>query len=259
MRTSEAITKYKRSRNDDRSFVGEFTYEIRASFLLIFFIQRESNKYANNYIPVIQMNVIPETENRFLSVSNATETISREDDQFTYETPDVVSTRIVQIPNDELTAKQKQIDKMTLELLVNKRQYRKYLEKHNTAEYEEKENNFTRFDKYKRQIGTLMQDLLNDYSVSGNSAHLGNTEIQDIFEAFIQKTTYFFESKEHETHSFGYHEDDPDTLFETLIDPEDDVTDEPPSISSSGLFPGSFANQFRQGNSFWGKNVVKRK
>jgi hypothetical protein len=251
LRTSEAITKYKRSYNEVKTTIvvstgiAQFTYEIRASFLLIFSIQRESNKYANNYIPVIQMNVIPETENIFLSVSNATETISREED--------------VQIPNDELTAKQKQIDKMTLELLVNKRQYRKYLEKHNTAEYEEKENNFARFDKYKRQIGTLMQDLLNDYSVSGNSAHLGNTEIQDIFEAFIQKTTYFFESKEHETHSFGYHEDDPDTLFETLIDPEDDVTDEPPSISSSGLFPGSFANQFRQGNSFWGKNVVKRK
>ena len=210
------------------------------------------------------MNVIPESENIFLSVSNVNETISREEDaQFTYETPNVVAATlcpgIAQLPNDELTAKQKQIDKMTLELLVNKRQYRKYLEKHNTAEYEEKENNFTRFNKYKRQIGTLMQDLLNDYSVSGNSAHLGNTEIQDIFEAFIQKTTYFFESKEHETHSFGYHEDDPDTLFETLIDPEDDVTDDPPSISSSGLFPGSFANQFRQGNSFWGKNVVKRK
>jgi hypothetical protein len=237
------------------------------------------------------MNVIPESENIFLSVSNATDTISREEDddqftyetpdvvsmgidqftyetpdvvstgidKFTYETPDVVSMGIDQSPNDELTAKQKQIDKMTLELLVNKRQYRKYLEKHNTAEYEEKENNFTRFNKYKRQIGTLMHDLLNDYSVSGNSAHLGNTEIQDIFEAFIQKTTYFFESKEYETHSFGYHEDDPDTLFETLIDPEDDVTVEPPSISSSGLFPGSFANQFRQGNSFWGKNVVKRK
>ena len=31
---------------------------------------------------------------------------------------------------NEANAKQQQIDKMTLELLVNKRQYRKYLERH---------------------------------------------------------------------------------------------------------------------------------
>ena len=169
------------------------------------------------------------------------------------------------LPNEEHTAKQKQIDKMTLELLVNKRQYRKYLEKHNTAEYEQKQDSFMQFCKYKKQIGMLMQELLNDYSVSGNSAHLGNTEIHDIFEAFIQKSTYFFESKEHELQSFGFRADDEDedTLFGSITENEVDEIDEPSntsmSMSSSGFYTAPFANQFRQGNSFWGKNVVKRK
>jgi hypothetical protein len=192
------------------------------------------------------MEVKPEHENIFLSVINENN-VSREES--------------THVPNEELTAKQKQIDKMTLELLVNKRQYRKYLEKHNTAEYEEKHDNFIRFCKYKKQIGMLIQDLLNDYSVAGNSAHLGNTEIQDIFDAFIKKTTYFFESNEQEIHSFGFHDDEPDTLFDTMIEHDVDELEEPPeiNISSSGLFTAPFANQFRQGNSFWGKNVVKHK
>ena len=43
------------------------------------------------------MNVIPESENIFLSVSNVNETMSREEDaQFTYETPNVVSSGIPQ-------------------------------------------------------------------------------------------------------------------------------------------------------------------
>ena len=129
---------------------------------------------------------------------------------------------------NEVTAKQQQIDKMTLELLVNKRQYRKYLERHNTVEYEQKQDNYIRFCKYKKEIGVLLRDLLNDYSVSGNSMHLGNTEIQEIFEAFIQKSTYFFETKDHDTPSpRGQGDDlynDTDTLFGSITDTDTDTT-----------------------------------
>ena len=197
-----------------------------------------------------------EPENIFMSVVNETN-VSRD-----AITPTSKDNNPLYLPNEDSTIKQKQIDKMTLELLVNKRQYRKYLEKHNTAEYEQKQDNFMQFCKYKKQIGMLMHDLLNDYSVSGNSVHLGNTEIQEIFEAFILKTTYFFESKEHESQSFGFSDDDEDVLFGSIAEP--DEPNEPnellqTTISSGGLYTAPFANQFRQSNSFWGKNVVKRK
>ena len=188
-------------------------------------------------------NVLSEPENN---------TISREDHE--------------SLTNEEITAKQKQIDKMTLELLVNKQQYRKYLKKHYTVEYEHKQETFMQFCKHKKQIGKLMNELLNDYSVSGNSLDLGNTEIHDIFEAFIQKTTYFFESRQHGLQSFDVreNEDDDDTLFgciteNDVVDSVDSVEQSNTSMSSSGLYTTPFVNQFRQGNSFWGKNVVKRK
>lgn len=171
---------------------------------------------------------------------------------------------------NEVKSKQQQIDKMTLELLVNKRQYRKYLEKHNSVEYEQKQDNYMRFCKYKKEIGVLLRDLLNDYSVSGNSMNLGNTEIQEIFDAFIQKSTYFFETKEHDTLSdvgIGNDFDNKsDTLFGTITSDSlvstDNDSDElifHSQDSFTASRPELFTNQFRPGKSFWGKNVVKRK
>jgi len=193
---------------------------------------------------------------------------------------------------------QKQIDKMTLELLVNKRQYRKYLEKCDSSEFALKTENHSRFCKYKREIGMLFRDLLNDYSISGSSVHLGNSDIQHIFEAFIQKSTSFFEAKEYEMRPFNARQSDidgedtlfPPSAFESPFDSyagemcEEDTTDlcdEP--YSSENLFQGiadsignrksaifrkdevsyentsPFTNPYKYGNSFWGKNIVKRK
>jgi hypothetical protein len=180
-------------------------------------------------------------------------------------------------PSNEVNAKQQQIDKMTLELLVNKRQYRKYLERHNTVEYEQKQDNYIRFCKYKKEIGVLLRDLLNDYSVSGNSMHLGNTEIQEIFEAFVQKSTYFFETKEHETPSprgqgddfYNDVNNDNDTLFGSITDT--DTTRSNEFATSTSVIRNrqnrftiedesytANASRFRLGNSFWGENIVKR-
>jgi hypothetical protein len=190
----------------------------------------------------------------------------------------------------EQIAQQKQIDKMTLELLVNKRQYRKYLEKTNTTEYAQKREHYSRFCKYKCAIAKLLDDLLNDYSISGNSAHLGNAELQDIFEAFVQKSTYFFVAKEQEILvSTNQISDDyeSNTMFDRIDnetsatianspEPErahelDDFMDFPYSDESGSvevadgessfsntLYSASFVNKhYRSGKSFWGKNITK--
>ena len=184
------------------------------------------------------------------------------------ESPSVVNT---------IDTQQKQIDKMTLELLVNKRQYRKYLEKCDSSEYALKTENHSRFRKYRREIGMLFRDLLNDYSISGSSVHLGNSDIHHIFEAFIQKSTSFFEAKEYEMRPFSARQSDlevedtlfPPSAFESPFDSyegemceEDtenssDLCDE--SYSSKNQFSSPFTNPYKHGNSFWGKNIVKRK
>jgi hypothetical protein len=146
-------------------------------------------------------------------------------------------------------SRQKQIDQMTLELLVNKSQYRKYLEKTDPAEYARKQERYDRFIKYRSQIGTMFRDLLNDYSVSGSSPHLGNSDIQELFSAFVDKSVYFFETREYDQEADQ--EEDDEVLFGNIS-----------SIRSiretSATYSAPFANHYRPGNSFWGKNIDKR-
>ena len=143
---------------------------------------------------------------------------------------------------------QKSIDKLTLELLVNKGQYRKYLEKTDPAEYKKKQENYDRYTKYRTRIRSLMTELLNDYSVSGNSPHLGNSDIQHIFEAFIQKSIYYFETKEFDSRACEDADIDADVLFGEI---------DAPATSLPSTFSAPFANHYRPGKSFWGKNIKK--
>jgi hypothetical protein len=153
-------------------------------------------------------------------------------------------------------SRQKQIDQMTLELLVNKSQYRKYLEKTDPAEYARKQERYDRFHKYRNQIGAMFRDLLNDYSVSGSSPHLGNRDIQELFSAFVDKSVYFFETREYDQSAMPYtdeaeDEDDDDVMFGNMSSTR--------SIrETSATYSAPFANHYRPGNSFWGKNIDKR-
>jgi hypothetical protein len=159
---------------------------------------------------------------------------------------------------------QKNIDKMTLELLVNKRQYRKYLEKCDPLSYDNKREEYELVNKYKYDIGLLFRELLNDYSISGNSVHLGNSEIHHIFEAFVKKSAYYFE----ETRNSGPFIDEyveENTMFAHIDEPlsrgENGLCNElfdDPALSSD-KYTAPFVNQFRDGNSFWGKNITKQR
>jgi hypothetical protein len=151
---------------------------------------------------------------------------------------------------------QQEIDRLTLELLVNKGQYRKYLEKSNPAEYDKKREFYSRFQKYKGHIERLMFELLNDYSVSGNSPHLGNVEIQDVFGALVQKCVGFFNSAE-ETERTYYKNSQPeeeDTMFGEMDEP---IETNEGTATLGTSFSAPFANHYRPGKSVWGKNIHK--
>jgi hypothetical protein len=155
---------------------------------------------------------------------------------------------------------QQQIDQLTLELLMNKRQYRKYLEKTNPDEYEKRREGYDRFLKYKGKISHLMNELLNDYSVSGNLEHLGNVDIQDSFHQFLQNCIYFFETKDFENTENFEKDQDTDELFlpKHMQSQEKPEKTRVKSATSSAVFSAPFANHYRPGNSFWGKNVSKK-
>lgn len=147
---------------------------------------------------------------------------------------------VVSLENSENATKHTAIDQLTLELLMNKRQYRKYIEKTNPEEYENKKEEYDRFVKYKPQIVHLINELLNDYSVSGISEHLGNLDIQDGFQSLLNSSVYFFETRDY---------DKSDTLF-----PPEHF----PAHTEKPAFSAPFANHYRPGNSFWGKNISKQ-
>ena len=172
--------------------------------------------------------------------------------------PSSSSVKTVRVPGGSPEERQSQIDQLTLELMMNKTKYRKYLEKSNSGEYEKKREGYDRFLKYKNRIRALWEDLLNDYSVSGNSPYLGNGAVQEVFDAFIEKSVDFFESREKEWFSRGSDADaDADEDLFSRIDPPDSKTRERRE-SDACIYSAPFVNHYRPGNSFWGKNVFKR-
>jgi hypothetical protein len=170
---------------------------------------------------------------------------SNESDSTIINTPEIAN------PESQSIGKNVAIDKLTLELLMNKRQYRKYVEKHNPEEYTKKQTEYDRFLKYKPRISHLINELLNDYSVSGNSEHLGNLDIQDSFQSLLHSCMYFFETRDYDNRETHYGEDD------TIFSPEH-MNSVNPAPTDSAVFSAPFANHYRPGNSFWGKNVSKR-
>lgn len=129
------------------------------------------------------------------------------------------------------------IDKMTMELLMNKRKYNKYISKADPDKYEKRQQEFAKMQRYASRIMHLTEDLLND----------PNMEVQnDVNEAFLQyvKTCmYHFENKDLELAGCkDYYEHD---------DEDDDVMfDKCDSANAT-------ANTTATGSSYWGKSIQK--
>ena len=194
------------------------------------------------------------------------------------EVPDSTTSTTPETPELESIGKNVAIDKLTLELLMNKRQYRKYVEKHNPEEYTKKQTEYDRFLKYKPRISHLIHELLNDYSVSGNSEHLGNLDIQDSFQSLLNSCIYFFETRDYDNRESHYGGQEDDTIFSPEHMNSDSMKysggeaggirgnsrerslsefTRNPTPTDSAVFSAPFANHYRPGNSFWGKNVSK--
>jgi len=95
------------------------------------------------------------------------------------------------------------IDKLTLELLMNKSQYQKYVSKTDPKKHEEFQEHANKIRKYKHSILNLTTELLNDpyRSITG--------EVNGIFDDYVKTMIRYFECKEIEN---NYSNDD--TLFD---------------------------------------------
>lgn len=114
----------------------------------------------------------------------------------------------------------KSIDKLTMELMMNKAHYKKYLAKTNPEKFIETQEHINKIVKYKHRISNLMNELLEDSCKSNISAKYTN-DINDSFDQFMRTCMKYFELKELEQNSGGggkNDEEDDEILFGEMSD-----------------------------------------
>lgn len=123
-----------------------------------------------------------------------------------------------------------EIDKLTLELFMNKKNYKKYLEKTDPKKYSEMQLHHMEIEKYRGTILTMTDDLLENPNLQIT------TEINQVFDAYTKIIIRYLKHKEIENNLETCEED---VMFGTI--------DEDEQTSSSQM------------KSYWsGEQVVKK-
>jgi sugar-specific transcriptional regulator TrmB len=146
------------------------------------------------------------------------------------------------------------IDKLTLELLINKNQYKKYLSKTDPEKFKTNQEHLEKINKYRGKIMTMFSQLLD------NPDKQITTSINEDFDHFVKTCICHFEMKEIEKQdSYSYEkDDDEDMLFgncETHIynnnhdDQHDEYEDENEMLCEKN---------HSKTKSFWGKPIIKK-
>jgi len=129
--------------------------------------------------------------------------------------------------------KSAEINKLTLELFMNKSQYQKYLGKTDPKKYEEHKQYLSNVNKYKSSILQMTEELLED------SKKQITTEVNEIFEIYTKTLIDHLQQKEYEYADDDNNNNDEDMLFGHIEE-----------SSHTGPMPMQ---------SFWGKDRVVKK
>jgi len=130
----------------------------------------------------------------------------------------------------EELASNNEIDKLTLELFMNKKNYKKYLEKTDPKKYSDMQLHHMEIDKYRGTILTMTDDLLENPNLQIT------TEINEVFDAYTKIIIRYLKHKEIENNLETCEED---VMFGTIDQDEQ--------------------RQSSQMKSYWsGEQVVKR-
>jgi hypothetical protein len=119
----------------------------------------------------------------------------------------LLSSQLSNQPPSEQPSKQPAIDKITMELMMNRSHYKKYLLKQDPNKYQEKQEYIQKIKRYKLKILSIMNELLDD-SVKLDISEKYTRDINDSFNEYLKTCVKHFEICELENHSA-----DTDTLF----------------------------------------------
>ena len=135
------------------------------------------------------------------------------------------------------------IDKLTLELLMNKSHYKRYIANTDPTKHTEMVKHNALITKYKYKIMTLTNDMLSDPSKQIT------TSVNEAFNGYVKTLIQYFQMKELENKS-NEHSDDDDVLFGNMAE---DVSQAAESETNDTAVEPIM-------KSFWGgSRVVKQK
>ena len=127
---------------------------------------------------------------------------------------DLSNNLTTQLLSTQPPSQQPSIDKITMELMMNRSHYKKYLLKQDPAKYQEKQEYIQKIKKYKLKILTMINELLDD-SVKLDIPEKYTRDINDSFNEYLKTCVKHFEICELEARPSG----DTDTLF-PLVEPD---------------------------------------
>lgn len=104
------------------------------------------------------------------------------------------------------------VDKITLELLMNKSQYNKYLSIKDPNRYEEVQLHLEKVAKYRDRIMQIAEEYCENHTTQNS------TELDEAFSNFLKSCIRFIEMKELEEEP-KYEREIEDTLFERCDNP----------------------------------------
>lgn len=136
------------------------------------------------------------------------------------------------------------INNITLEFLMNKSQFRKYVEKNDPNKHIENEKHLQKLIKYQHRILNLTEDLMNDADL------VVSLDINDCFNKYVRTLILYFEEKEMEKRG------DTDTLFDKMDNDEDTILRQPLSLKK--VESQETLEDTPLIKSFWGKHVVRK-
>jgi hypothetical protein len=129
------------------------------------------------------------------------------------------------------------VDDVTLKFLMNKNHYHRYLSHSDPKKHAELEEYFSNIIKYKMDIMWITNDLID------NPKKQINTEINDIFEAFMKSLIKYFKYKEIENTG----SDEEDMLFGYSM-----------NNNNNNYVDDDLAPVTSPMGSFWGKERIKK-
>jgi hypothetical protein len=119
--------------------------------------------------------------------------------------------------------RQREVDRLSLELLSNTKHYKKYIAKNHPEERIKRADNTRRFLKYKSKIAALFIELLDEYEDLGETSNRIGTELHSIFNECVQKTMQHLEWAEYNhssDKSGGEFDEEDDMMFATTRKPK---------------------------------------